>query len=406
MPDSHTLPTNLEAPPPMDVDAKAVMEAVTSLREEFEKKTIDHEKIDKIETFLNEQENKNQAFLAHKIEAETREAETKERIDTLEIELARAGSASDKKNYKDTPEYKALNIYCRTGDVDVEQKELLRTDSDVAGGFLTTIELDSEITRKITEISMIRSIARVRTISSKAMEIPIRDTILTANYEGEAESNEDSVSTYSSETLNTFRQSVNIPITMDMLQDAEFDMESEIMRDAGEAFAKGEGFSFINGDGVKKPAGFLADSRVTDNARTSETNDTITATDVILLTGDLKTGYNPRYVFNRRTLAFLRTLKADNNEFLWQPGLNGPVANTLNGFDYLIAEDMPDIADGAFPVAFADFQRGYTIVDRTGMSVIRDEFTQKKKSIVEFTINRWNYGQVTLPEAIKVLEVQ
>lgn len=388
------------------VDAQAVMEAVTSLREEFEKKTIDHETIDKIEAFLDAQEEKNQTFLAQKIAAETSEAETKERLDALEIELARAGGSSDSKNYKDSAEYKALNDYCRGGDVDAEQKQLLRTDSDVAGGFLTTIELDSEITRKITEISMIRSIARVRTIASKAMAIPVRDSILTANYEGEAESNEDSVSTYSNETLNTFRQTVNIPITMDMLQDAEFDMESEIMRDAGEAFAQGEGFSFINGDGVKKPAGFLVDARVTANARETETASAVSAVDVILLTGDLKQGYNPRYVFNRRTLATLRTLKAANNEFLWQPGLNGPVALTLNGFDYMIAEDMPDVADGAFPIAFADFQRGYTIVDRTGMSVIRDEFTQKKKAIVEFTINRWNYGQVTLPEAIKVLKVK
>jgi len=321
--------------------------------------------------------------------------------------LAHASSSGDQKSFKDADDYKAMNAYCKAGErMGNEQKQLLRTDSDTAGGFLAIIELDTEITRKITEISNIRSVARVRTISSKAIEVPVRDTIMVATYEGEAETNEDSVSTYSNETLNTFRQAVNIPITMDMLMDAEFDMESEIMRDAGEAFAKGEGLNFVTGDGVKKPSGFVSDARVIATARVSETNDTITATDVILLTGDLKAGYNPMYIFNRRTLAFLRTLKATNNEFLWQPGLNGPVANTLNGFDYLIAEDMPDIADAAFPIAFADLQRGYTIVDRTGMSVIRDEFTQKKKAIVEFTINRWNYGQVTLPEAIQLLKVQ
>ena len=50
-------------------------------------------------------------------------------------------------------------------------------------------------------------------------------------------------------------------------------------------------------------------------------------------------------------------------------------------------------------VAFGDFRRGYTIVDRTGMSVVRDDVTAKRRAVVEFTMNRWNTGQVTLDPA-------
>ncbi len=389
-----------------EVKAADVMEAVTALRAEIDKQSPNLEKIDKIQVFLDEQEKKNQEFLTEHKSYIDREAELKERMNVLELELARSGGAGDAKNYKDSPEYKAMNQYCKIGNqATTEEKQLLRTDSNIDGGFLTITVLDTEITRKITEISAIRSLARVRTISSKSLEVPVRAAILTATFEGETETNTDSTSTYSNETLNTFRQSVTVPITLDMLMNAEFDMEAEIMRDAGESFAQGEGLNFIVGDGVKKPAGYVSDVRITATARQSETASTITATDVILLTGDLKSGYNPTYVFNRTTLAFLRTLKSTTGDFLWQPGLNGPVANTINGFPYLIAQDQPDIADNAFPVAFGDFQRGYTIVDRTGMSVIRDEFTRKNDAIVEFTINRWLYGQVTLPEAIKLLQV-
>jgi len=412
-----------------ETSAHQVMEAVTALRTEFDKKTIDLDKIDKIEKFLDAQEAKNQAYVKQKKEAEKAEIELKERLagiegqkkeaeksavelkgrmDELEVELARASASGEPGDYKKTDEYKAMLTYCKVGErIDNEQKQLLRTDSDTAGGFLTTVELDSVITKKITEISNIRSVARVRTISSKSLEVPVRDTILAATYEGEAESNEDSASSYSNETLNSFRQTVNIPITMDMLMDSEFNMESEIMGDAGEAFAQGEGLNFVVGDGVKKPSGFVSDIRIQANAReTAAGGGTLTADDIILLTGDLKVGYNPVYIFNRQTLAFIRTLRATDGNILWMPGLNGPIANTINGFDYLIAQDMPDIANDAYPVAFGDFQRGYTIVDRTGMSVIRDEFTRKKNSIVEFTINRWNYGQVTLPEAITLLNTQ
>ena len=85
--------------------------------------------------------------------------------------------------------------------------------------------------------------------------------------------------------------------------------------------------------------------------------------------------------------------------------------NTINGFPYVLMQDMPgQVADvfvsDTFPVAFGDFLRGYTIVDRTGMNVVRDEFTMKRKAIIEFTLNRWNYGQVVLPEAITLLKIQ
>jgi HK97 family phage major capsid protein len=384
-----------------------VAQAVEELRGEFEKKSPDFEKVDKIESFLQEQEQKNQELVAESKAAEKREEELKERMDALEVEIARAGPGSEK-SYKDGEEFKALETYVKEGVYGVthEQKAILRTDSDVQGGFLVPVEMDNTTTKKITEISNIRSIARVRSIGAKSLEVPVRNTIPTAQYEGEAEEGPEDTSTYQNETLTAFRQTVTIPITQDMLMDAAFDMEAEIMQDGAESFAQGEGQGFVTGTGFKQPHGFTVDTRVVSGALISAASGTIGFDDVMNLTGELKTGYNPIYVFNRRTLAFLRTLKGGDGHPLWQPGMNGVVANTINGFPYLIANDMPDIASGALPVAFGDFARGYTIVDRTGMAVIRDEVTQKKKAIVEFTLQRWNTGQVVLPEAIKLLQVK
>ena len=383
-----------------------VIIAVKALKEEFNKKTLDFEKIDKIEEVLQKQEEKNQQLVTDTKAAEKNAEEMKERMDVLESELARSGGAGEGKNYRESEEFKALETFVKDGGYAItpEQKAVLRTDSDVQGGFLVMTEMDNQITKKITEISPIRSIARVRTIGSKSLSVPVRDTIPTAEYEGEAETSTEDTSTYLNETLTAFRQTVTIPITMDMLMDSAFDMESEIMQDGGESFAQGEGKGFVVGTGFKQPEGFTVDSRVVANARTSAVSATIGFDDMMNLTGDLKTGYNPVYVLNRRTLAFLRTLKGGDGHPLWQPGMNGVVMNTINGFPYLIAEDMPDIASNSISVAFGDFARGYTIVDRTGMAVIRDEVTRKKLAIVEFTLQRWNTGQVTLPEAIKLLK--
>lgn len=390
-----------------------VMEAVTAIRdltdslgEKNVSKAEFKERAEKIDAFLDIQETKNQEYLKESKASADREAEQKERMDTLEKELARRGEQLNEKDYRQAPEYKALEAYAQHGDVhiDAEVKATLRTDADIQGGYTVTGEMDNMITKKITEISGIRQVARIRTIGTKSLEMPIRSGILTATYEGEAESGSESNSEYGSESLLTFRQTVTVPITLDLLMNSSFKMESEIFGDAAEAFAQGEGLNFILGDDHKKPQGILTHPDIVAGVRTSSTSGDIEADDMILLTGDLKTGYNPVYTLSRGTLALLRTKKSTDGVYLWQPGLNGPVANTMNGFSYVLSQDMPAVASNSLSVAFGDFQRGYTIVDRTGVSIIRDELTRKKEGIVEFTINRWNYGKVTLAEAIKVLK--
>lgn len=389
-----------------------LMSAVNDLRSIVESKSSQTgeamERIDKIQAFLDDQEVKNQERLTELKTAENKAAEIQERMDALEVDLARRVDET-KENYRDTKEYKALKAFAQLGDrgvseLDVETKATLRTDIDTQGGYLVTGELDNAITKKITEVSGLRGISRVRTISAKTLNMAIRTGILESFYEGEAEAGQKSISAYGSEQLTAFRQTVTVPVTQDQLMNSAFDMESEIMTDAAEAFAQKEGNKFILGTGHKQPEGITVNSVIIAAARLSAGSATLSADDLILLTGDLKTGYNPVYTFNRKSLAFFRTLKSTDGVFLWQPGMNGGVANNINGFPYVLSQDMPDIAANSLSVAFGDFQRGYTIIDRTGVSIIRDDVTRKTEAIVEFTLNRWNTGQVTLPEAIQLLK--
>lgn len=412
---------------------ETVMEAVTLLRKDVETKSLDPDKIKALNAILDSTEARSQAINAleakntqlnedivelKKVKTQYEDArkidmekagEFKERIDALEAEIARGlkGDTSDVE-VKNTEEYKALEEYCRVGDLRMgeEHKVLLRTDVDTDGGVLTPAEMDTMITKKIVEIDPVRGVARVRTIASKSIILPIRAGEPIAQFEGEAELGTDSASTYESETVVPFRLTHTTPITKDLLQDGAFDMESEIIDDGAEAFGFGEGNGFIVGTGFKQPQGIFIDTRLTTGARETLASGLLDADTIILITGDLKTGYAPSYMLNRRTLAIIRTFKSTTGQFLWQPGLNGPVANTLNGFPYALANSVPDVAASAFAVGFGDFRRGYTIVDRTGMEIIRDELTQKRKAIIEFTMHRWTTGQVTLPEAIKLIKIK
>lgn len=396
---------------PAEVSIQETFEAVTALRTEVKKLSPDLEKVEKINEILDLQEKQVSKLALAQKEASEREKVFAEQVKDLEIEIARGNAAATKDvHYTKSDSYKALDAWVKVGDIALrdmpeEQTKTLRTDSNTSGGYLVQTELDNVIVKEITEISPIRQLARVRTINGKSIEMAIRNSIPVATYEGEGQQGGDSNSTYRNETVTPYRQTFTTPITKDQLMDSAFNMESEIMTDAQEAFALGEGAGFVNGSGNKEPEGFLTHPDVISGALQGQGGSgLITADDVILLTGELKAGYNPSYVLNRQVLAYLRTLKASTGQFLWLPGMNGPVANTLCGFDYTIAQDMPPMVANSLSIAFGDFQRGYTIIDRTGMSVVRDEVTQKRKAIIEFTMHRWNTGQVTLAEAITVLK--
>lgn len=410
----------------MEVTIEQVNEAVGELRAEMKKAFPDEEKLARIDKVLDAQEELNQAHVQANLRAEAQaeeikslkdelekkgvaEGEIRTQVEALELALAHAGNSQDP-DYREGPEFKAFESYFRKGEKALEPDEFktLRTDSGPDGGFLVPVEMDNMIQKKIVELDPIRAVARVRTISAKSMEMAIRASIPTATYEGEAEEGADSQSAYENKQVVPFRQTFTTPITRDMLQDAAFDMEAEIVSDASEAFAFGEGNGFVVGTGFKQPEGITVNAALVADARGSGVSATITPENLIDLEGDIKVGYSPVWLFNRRTLAAIRKFRAagsapGDGPFLWSPGfqdrsIQGIVGNTLNGLPYVLANSMPDLGSSTIPVALGDWRRCYTITDRQGLSIIRDDLAQKRKAIVEFTMQRWNTGQITLED--------
>jgi HK97 family phage major capsid protein len=326
--------------------------------------------------------------------------EGKDRVDQLEVALARSNEMAPDADFRETTEYKGLITWMETAVIN----ETLRTDVNVGAGFLVPSELDTEILKTITELNPVRSIARVRSLSGKSLDIPKRSSIPSAEYEGEAEENTESQSSYELQSLTPFRLSATTAVTQDQIMNSAFNIESEMSADMSLAFADREGTDFVQGALAKRPHGFMQDASVLANVTDSGDANLVTYEGLAEITGELKTGYDPVYVFNRKTLASIMAFTATTGQPIWAPGMNGAVANTLFGYQYVLLPAMADEGADAFPVAFGDFRRGYTIADRTGMTVIRDEISEARKAIVKFTWARWNTGDVVLPEAIRVLK--
>jgi HK97 family phage major capsid protein len=111
---------------------------------------------------------------------------------------------------------------------------------------------------------------------------------------------------------------------------------------------------------------------------------------------------NGRFVMNRRTVSAVRKFKDSNGDYIWQPSLSAGGEATLLGYAVTEAEDMPDIGSDEFAIAFGDFEKGYLIVDRQGIQVLRDPYSAKPY-VLFYTTKRVG-GGVQNFDAIKLLK--
>lgn len=281
-----------------------------------------------------------------------------------------------------------------------ERKVLIESD-DTLGGYLTIPEFERDIVKDIVDMSPFRSVARVVNIGKGSYKVRKRTGTFSAVW-GEETSNPDETTglTYGMKEIFARDLLARVDISRSNLDDSEYDMEGELRAEAAEQFAVAEGTAFIEGSGLKEPEGILTNSDI--SAVNSGDGSTLTADGLIDLWAALKTAYarNAVFLLNRATLAVVRKFKDGEGNYLWQPGLAQAVPNTILGSPYVEMPDMPDVAGSAYPVAYGDFRRGYRIVDRMIMQILRDPYTSGP-TVVIFKPYRRVGGQVVQAEAIK-----
>ena len=108
------------------------------------------------------------------------------------------------------------------------------------------------------------------------------------------------------------------------------------------------------------------------------------------------------FVMNSKTLAMVRKFKDTDGNFIWRAGLTEGQPDTLLGYPVVEAEDMPDVAADACAIAFGNFERAYTLVERMGTRVLRDPYTNKP--YVHFYATRRVGGAVVNDDALKLLK--
>jgi HK97 family phage major capsid protein len=403
----------------MSDDVKTAVDAMAGAFEEF-KKTNDQrlaeieqkgsvdplveEKLSKIEADLDRYESVNQKLTQQEKAAEG----FAEQLGSIEAMLKRPNSGIEAKEIDVS--MKAWDKFMRKGNegLDAEETKALTVGTAATAGNLAPEEYVAEIIKIVTEVSPVRSVARVRQTTSKEIEIPQKTANFAAAWTAETGTRAETTGyTTALKTIATHEQYARVDISSQLLEDAAFDMEAEMNQEFAEQFAKAEGTAFISGNGTNKPVG-ITNGNVVAHTATGAASAAITTDNLMDLVHGLKSDYaaNATMMFNRNTLGVIRKLKDTAGQYIFQTGFSGQsgAPNTIIGIPYVEAPDVADAASGAKSVLIGDFRRGYMIVDRVALSVLRDPYSQAATGLVRYLARKRVGGEVVLAEAMRVLK--
>lgn len=322
--------------------------------------------------------------------------EARRRMDRIALDRARPPLGQDEPGDALVSEHKAaFAAYVRSGEAGGLKRlegKALSAGSGPDGGYLAPATVESEILRRLATVSPIRALATVRTISTgtykKAFSASGPASGWVAETAARPQTGTQSLTELSFPAMELYAMPA---ATQTLLDDAIVNLDQWIAEEVESAFAEQEGAAFVKGDGLDKPKGFLAYPTVTDanwgwgtiGVLKTGVDGAFAATspaDILVdLVYALKAGYrqNASFVMNRKTQGAIRKFKDANGSYLWQPPASAGAPATLLGFPLVEAEDMPDLAKDAVSIAFGDFRRGYLIVDRAGVRILRDPYSAK-----------------------------
>ncbi len=361
-------------------------------------------------------------------------ADVVEKVDTINAELAKLGKdytellkqkgrpeAPSQMTEEQAEHKEAFDRMLRKGHtegLDELQRKAMNSHDDPDGGYLVLPEMDGMIDRVVPTISALARLANNKTISTAKYEKLVKTTGMALAWIADGANNgETTEPTYSKIDIEVFTAEVEPWVFNQTLEDAEINLATDLAEEAAIGFGEGIGSALVIGNGVGKPKGITAYTAVANASyawgslgyiaagasgafTSSAPGDTI-----VNLQHSLKQQYRPgaAFLMSDATLATVRQMKDGSGAYyLWQPDPTGGFGGRLLGSPVEIDDNMPTIAANSLSIAYGNFARGYTVVNRRGTILIRDNITAKGKTKFNFT--RRIGGGVTNFEAIKLMK--
>lgn len=356
-------------------------------------------------------------------------AELDKTIKGLETELAKAKAVNAIANAVESPEAKHFFNYMRTGVASPELNSLqgkqFKNSGEVVigtpsqGGYAVPTEIASEITKLAGKIGMMRSLSRVISVNTPNYSELIDHGGAGSGWVGETSQRPQTDANTLSNTSPIMGEIyANMYASQYALDDMSFDVASWLVNAAVEAFALKEEEAFISGNGTNKPKGLFA------NVITNESDDTRAfgslqyipsgnadalpnagVLDLFLdMIGSVKVAHlqNASFLMNRSIKTKLLKVKDAQARYIWQVSAHIGEPDTLFGYPVAISDFMPNEGTDAIVAAYGDFRKAFTIVDRLGVNILRDPYTNPP--FTKFYVSKRVGTMLKDSEAVKVLK--
>lgn len=295
-----------------------------------------------------------------KVEQEERFEELERRQAEQTYERRHAADGND-----DPAEYRGAFVeYLLKGEngVSAENHRLFEERAGItglAGGVLVPSTLANSIEKALkTYGGMLEAGSVFSTSTGGDLIMPtVNDTTSKATVVAEYQKSTQKAPSFGSETLKayTYRTPI-VPVSLELLQDSSFDLESLLSDLLAESFGRGMNQDLTIGDGKGKPKGIIEWATASDATPAASA---IKLDDLIDLIRSVDSAYarNGRFMFNRNTLYSLVKIKDTTGRYIWQEGARDGTPPTLFAKPYTLNDDIPDIAAGKASVLFGDFSK-------------------------------------------------
>jgi HK97 family phage major capsid protein len=247
-----------------------------------------------------------------------------------------------------------------------------------AGGYTVPTELFNEIVKSMAATGPMYDPAVTREITTSGgnpIKVPtVDDTSKSAGLhtEGAALTDDNSEDvTFGQKSLDAYVYDTEfLKISMELLQDSAFNVESFIGELLGERLGRKANSILTIGTGSSQPNGIVTASTL---GVTAAATGAITFDEIIDLEHAVDPAYraSPKaaYMFNDGVLKAIRKLKDGNGQYIWQMGdVQKGVPPSLNGRRYYINQAMASLATGNKTMIFGDL--GKYFVRKIGSPVI------------------------------------
>ncbi len=320
-------------------------------------------------------------------------------------------------------ELEALGAYVAHKDASkLVEVKAMNAGTDPEGGYLVLPAISKSMATKIFDQSPMKRLARLETIDSgDTWEEVVDNDEPDAEWVAEQQTRNETGSPDLGKHVVALHEIHASPkVTQKLLDVSHFDVGQWLEGKVADKFGRTEGAAFISGNGVGKPFGLLSGTPVTTGDATrawktlqyfpsgvaADLADATTRADVFRnmlwgLRAPYRAGAN--WLMNSNTANKIDKIKNENGDYLWRDSMGAGLPPTLLGYPVEFDENMPDVAAGAFPVAFGNFKLGYVVIELKGLRVLRDPISAKP-NVVFYTYKRVG-GDISNSEAIKLLKI-